>query len=74
MAEYIIALFLCALVAYGVLKMYQTAKIEVGYKIKVSKFSNDFFKPFQTEQITLKESAYCAHFKRLPGSPYLPDI
>ena len=48
-------------------------KVEVGYKIKVPKFSESFFKPFKTEQITLKEYAYCAYFRRLPGDPYLPD-
>ncbi|MBU3956208.1 hypothetical protein KJ633_07075 [bacterium] len=50
------------------------SKVTVGYKIKVPKFSNNFFKPFSTEQITLKEDAYCAHLRRLPGTPYTPDF
>jgi len=49
------------------------AKAELGYRIRVPQFSESFFKPFQTEEITLRESAYCAYFRRLPGDPYLPD-
>ena len=48
--------------------------VTVGYKIRVPKFSNNFFKPFSTEQVTLKEEAYCAHLRRLPGTPYMPDL
>lgn len=49
-------------------------RVQVGYKIKVPKFSNNFFQPFETEEITLEEQAYCAHFRRSPGTPYMPDI
>lgn len=48
--------------------------VTVGYRIRVPKFSNNFFRPFSTEEITLKEQAYCADFRRLPGTPYVPDI
>ncbi|MFH1353407.1 MAG: TadE family protein [bacterium] len=50
------------------------SEVEVGYKIKVPKFSNNFFQPFRTEQITLRESAFCANFRRLTGTPYTPDF
>jgi len=53
--------------------------VTVGYKIRVPKFNNNFgnfFKPFSTEEITLKEEAYCANFRRLPGKLYNlpPDL
>ncbi|MBA3052157.1 MAG: TadE family protein [Candidatus Omnitrophota bacterium] len=48
--------------------------VTVGYRIRVPKFSKSFFQPFSTEEITLREEAYCADFRRLSGTPYLPDI
>jgi len=48
--------------------------VTVGYRIRVPRFSNNFFQPFRTEQITLREEAYCAHLRRLPGTPYMPDL
>jgi len=48
--------------------------VMVGYRIKVPKFSNSFFHPFSTEEIPLKEQAYCADFRRLPLDPYNPDF
>ncbi|MFH1957518.1 MAG: hypothetical protein ABIJ15_03490 [bacterium] len=50
------------------------SRVEVGYRIRVPKFSNNFFQPFKTEQITLRESAFCANFRRLSGTPYTPDF
>jgi len=53
------------------------SKVNVGYRIRVPVFSNNFFQPFKTEEIVLSEEAYCADFRRINtpplDKPYLPD-
>jgi len=56
------------------------SRVEVGYRIRVPVFSSssdaggNFFQPFQTEEITLRETAYCANFRKSSwGDPYNPD-
>ncbi|PKM99390.1 MAG: hypothetical protein CVU78_06600 [Elusimicrobia bacterium HGW-Elusimicrobia-2] len=54
--------------------------VTVGYRIRVPVFGGssggNFFQPFRSEEITLREEAYCADFRRLPGKLYSlpPDI